>query len=183
MADSERSVLPLEAKKRILRERADKLAREIQADTATDHDLEVVEFMLAHERYGIESVYIREVYPLKDYTPIPCTPAFVMGIINFRGQMLSIIDLRMFFDLPGKGMTDLNRVIILHGDMMEFGILADEIKGVRRVSSQAMQTSLTNITGLRDAYIKGVTPDRLIVLDAERILGDKSIIVHEEVDI
>jgi purine-binding chemotaxis protein CheW len=67
----------------ILKARACELAREPRRDDA-EH-VEIVEFMLANERYGLESCYVREVYPLKDYTPLPCTPSFVLGLINVRG--------------------------------------------------------------------------------------------------
>lgn len=92
-------------KKRILKERARLLAQEPEKKEAGD-TIEILEFSLAHERYGIETSFIREVYPLKEYTPLPCTPAFVFGLINVRGQVLSIIDMRKFFELPEKGISD-----------------------------------------------------------------------------
>ena len=74
-----------EEKQKILRARAQALAREPEAEEAARRTLEVVEFLLAYETYGIESSYVREVYPLKAFTPLPCTPPFVLGIINIRG--------------------------------------------------------------------------------------------------
>ncbi len=89
-----------------------------------------MKFLLTHENYGIESVYVREVHPLKELTPLPCTPSFVLGIINVRGQILSVIDLKKFFDLPAQEPTSLNKVIIFHNNRIEFGILADAVIGV-----------------------------------------------------
>jgi len=100
---------PTPAEKRaILKKRAQVLARAPKREDEAGECLEVVEFLLAYEQYGIESSYIREVYPLKDLTPLPCTPPFVLGIINVRGQILSVIDLKKIFDLPQKGLTELN---------------------------------------------------------------------------
>lgn len=168
-------------KEQILRIRAEELAREIATSELDTERIEVVEFSLAHENYAIELNYIREVYPLKELTPVPLTPPFVLGIINFRGQILSIIDLKQFFDLPDKGLTDSNRIIILHNEEMEFGILADEILGVRFIPTSRIQNNLPTLTGIREEYLKGITKDRVVVLNGEKILTDKKIIVHEEV--
>jgi len=170
----------LEEKKKILRSRAKLLAREPQKQPDAQHSLEVVEFILAYETYAIESSYVREVYPLREYTPLPGTPSFVLGIINVRGQILSVIDIKQFFDLPEKRLTDLNKVIILQKNEMEFGILADVILGVSIIPIHAMQTSLPTLTGIRAEYLRGVTSDRIVILDAEKILIDKKMMIHEE---
>jgi purine-binding chemotaxis protein CheW len=170
----------LEVKNNILKARAIALAWQPEDGKAYDEYIEVVEFLLAHEKFGIESKCVREVYPLKELTPVPCTPPFVLGIINVRGKILSVIDIKKFFELHEKGMTDLNRVIIVHNDQMEFGILADSILGVRSIPLLDIQPTLPALTGIRAEYLKGVTEDRLVVLDVEKILSDKKIIVHEE---
>jgi purine-binding chemotaxis protein CheW len=168
--------------RRILRERARLLAREPQSDN-TEEVLVVVEFILAHERYGLESTLIREVYPLKEFTPLPGTPTFIVGLMNLRGQILSITDIRKFFDLPEKGLTNLNRVIILKNHDREFGILADDIVGMRTIALKDLQFSLPTLTGLRAEYLKGVTPDRLVVLEGEKLLTDDRLLVHTEVEL
>lgn len=170
-----------EEKKRVLKARAITLAQEPEEEAAAEEYLEIVEFFLAYEKYGIDSSYVREVYPLKELTPMPCAPPFVLGIINVRGQILSVIDIKKFFDLPEKGLTDLNKVIILHSDSTEFGILADVILGVHSVSLSELQPSLPTLTGIRQEYLKGVTKEMLVVLDAAKLLCDKRIIIHEEV--
>ena len=167
--------------KRILRERALALAAEPGETQTLAESIEVVEFLLAHERYAVESAYVREVYPLENLTPLPCTPGFVLGIVNLRGEILSVIDLKKFFDLPEKGLTDLNKVIVLQSGNMLFGILADVIAGVRRIPVSDIQPSLPTLTGVREEYLKGVTPGRTVILDAEKLLTDESIIVQEQV--
>ena len=167
--------------KRILRERALALAAEPGETQTLADSIEVVEFLLAHERYAVESSYVREVYPLENLTPLPCTPGFVLGIVNLRGEILSVIDLKKFFELPEKGLTDLNKVIVLQSGNMLFGILADVIAGVRRIPVSDIQPSLPTLTGVREEYLKGVTPGRTVILDAEKLLTDESIIVQEQV--
>jgi len=176
----ERGWTPLpEESKAILKARAKALAREPEAGNLAGGALEVVSFVLAHETYGIESVYVREVYPLRQLTPVPCTPPFVLGIINVRGQILSVVDLKKFFDLPENGLSDLNKVIIIHHEAMEFGILADRVLGVRSIPLAEIQPTLATLAGIRAEYLRGITRERLVILAAEKILSDRNMRVHE----
>jgi purine-binding chemotaxis protein CheW len=167
-------------RRRILKERAELLARQ-PAEQAEGETIEIVEFLLASEHYGLESRFIREVYPLKDYTPLPGVPPFVLGLLNVRGRVISVVDIKKFFDLPEKGIGDLNKVIIVADDNMEFGILVDEILGVHRLAIGDFGPPLPTLTGIREEYLLGVTGDRMAILDVARILSDKNIVVHEEV--
>ncbi len=171
-----------EAKKRILRARAQALAQAPPKREISETDLEVVEFTLAHEVYGVEAAYVREIHPLRDLTPLPCTPPFVLGLVNVRGQILTVIDIKKFFGLPEKGLTDLNKVILLYSEGLEFGVLADAILGVRRVAPSKLQPSLPTLTGIREEFLKGVTPERVVILDAGKLLSKSNLVVHEEVE-
>jgi purine-binding chemotaxis protein CheW len=169
-----------EEKRKILRDRARLLAANSKADaTAPRSLLEIVEFVLGPERYGIESSRIREIYPLNEFTPLPCTPAFVLGLVNVRGQILSIINIKKLFDLPEKGLTDLNKVIIVNAHSIELGILADAILGTRSIAPEELHPALPTLTGIRADYLQGITKDSLVVLDVEKILADEKILVNE----
>jgi purine-binding chemotaxis protein CheW len=170
-----------EEKRTILRARAKNLAQEPEIKGEAEKYLEVLTFLLAHETYAIETQFIREVYPLTELTPLPCTPDYIFGIINIRGQILTIIDMKKFFDLPEKGITNLNRVIVVQEGDMELGILADEIKGIRNIPVSILNPRLSTMTGIHAEYIKGVTGEGLILLDMERFLKDGQLIIHEEV--
>jgi purine-binding chemotaxis protein CheW len=167
-------------RRRILRQRAELLARQPEEQAEGD-SIEIVEFLLANEHYGLESRFVSEVYPLKDYTPLPGVPPFVLGLLNVRGRVISIVDIKKFFDLPEKGISDLNKVIIVADDNMEFGILADAILGVHHIALRELGPPLPTLTGIREEYLQGVTGDRMAILDVARILADKNIVVHEEV--
>jgi purine-binding chemotaxis protein CheW len=172
-----------EERQKILHARARLLAGSGKAEAKSPRQsLEVVEFILGPEHYGLESSYIREIHPLTEFTPLPCTPAFVLGLVNVRGQILSIIDIKKLFDLPAKGLTDLNKVIVVHADHMELGILADVILGVRSITLEELQPALPTLTGIREEYLKGITRDPMVVLDAAKILADEKILVNDEVD-
>lgn len=167
--------------KEILKNRAKAIGRELLPFKPPEKYIDVVEFILSYETYAIKSLYIKEIYPLKEITPIPCTPSFVMGIINVRREILSVIDIKKFFGLPEKGISDLNKVIITEGNGMKIGILADSIVGVRSIPSSDLQPPPSNLKGLEAEYLKGVVSGPLIVIDILKILSDKNIIVHEEV--
>lgn len=168
-------------RKRILKERALKLAQPPEEDDKSRQFLEVIEFWLAHERYAVEVEYVREVYPLKGLTPVPCTPSFVLGIINIRGQIVSVTDIKQFFDLPRKEITDQSRVLILRNHKMELGILADAVVGERKIPLTDIQSDMPSFIGPREHYVRGVTQDRLVVMNADKFLSDDAIVVHQEV--
>ena len=168
--------------RQILRARAQALARPPERAAVAAASLELLEFRLANECYALETRYVREVYPLKNLTPLPCTPPFVLGIVNVRGRILPVLDLKKFFELPEQGLTDLHRIILVQGHDLELGLLADVIAGVRTIPVDSLQPSLPTLTGIRAEYLKGVTAERLVVLDLDRILTDPKIIVHEEVE-
>ena len=165
----------------ILHTRAQELAREPNAGVSASETLEAVEFDLASERYAFPLAQVREVSLLRELTPVPCTPAFVLGIINVRGEIRTVIDLKKFFDLPDAGITQLNKIILIQNGEMQLGILADAIRGVRRIPLGEMQPALPTLTNIRADYLLGITSDRLVVLDPLKILSDKRILVAEEV--
>ncbi|HXG57446.1 MAG TPA: chemotaxis protein CheW [Thermoanaerobaculia bacterium] len=169
-----------ETARRIFQARAEALAREQEAPEPDDAR-DFVVFELGRETYAIESSFIREIDVLSDLTPLPCTPPFVLGIVNLRGEIVSVIDIRRFFDLPEKGLGDLNKMIVLESPRMRFGLLADAIAGVRRIALRDIQPSLPTLTGIRERYLKGVNSERIVFLDGDKLLSDATIVVQEHV--
>ncbi|MCK9259596.1 MAG: chemotaxis protein CheW [Azoarcus sp.] len=159
----------------IFEARARALAVEPAAEPGAGFD--ALEFTLAREHYAIDTTWVREVYPLREFTPLPGTPSFVLGIIHVRGRVVSVLDLKRFFDLAPIGLSDLNKVIVLANETMEFGILADSIVGVRRLLRAEVQESLPTLTGIRADYLLGITGRREVVLDARKLLSDPAIVV------
>lgn len=168
-----------EATRRILRARAQALAP--APEPAVSEQLDLLAFRLAWEDYAVESRFVREVCALEQLTPVPCTPPFVLGLVNLHGEILSVIDLKAFFELPAQGLTDLNKLIVLAGDGMRFGILADAITGMLGVPVAELQPALSTLTGVRAQYLRGLTPGRTVVLDAGLLLTDDTLVVRDEV--
>lgn len=169
-----------EQSRRILETRAKDLAKP-PARPDDRERLEVLVFSLAGETYGVETCHVREVCQLKDLTAVPCTPPFVAGVINLRGRILAVVDLRRFFELPARGLTELNRIIVLAGNDNELGLLADSVDGVRSVLLADLQDGLPTLTGIRERFLKGVSGRMLAVLDGGRLLADAGLKVNEQV--
>ena len=168
--------------RRILRARAQELAREPAGEIETGEFLEVVEFLVGGERYGVESRHVREIHPVKELTTLPGVPAFVLGVINLRGRIVSVVDFKRLFELPEKGLSDMNKAVIISAAEMELGILADEVTGLRRIPAPSLQPSLPTLTEIRAEYLRGVSADRLVVLDAEKILADSKLVVRDQAE-
>ena len=164
----------------ILKARAKAVARKIEGSPLGEASIEVVCFLLGQEKYGIESRYVREVCPLNDLTPLPGAPSFVLGIVNVHGQVLSVIDIRQFFDLPHGGVGDLDRLIVLQHGSMKFTLFCNAILGGVEVPTSELQSGLPTLTGIRAEYLKGVTRDRVAMLDGAKLLSDEKMIVREE---
>ncbi|MBF8277280.1 MAG: chemotaxis protein CheW [Candidatus Brocadiaceae bacterium] len=171
-----------EESERILQARAKTLSAEYRAPKSGE-SIDVVEFHLASERYAVAAQYVRAVCPLSDLTKIPCTPSFVLGIINVHGQFLSVIDIKKYFNFPPKKIEGAHKVIILCSDEMEFGIVADNVTGVRRVFLSEMQPSFPALAGIQEEYLVGITNDRMVIFNAKSLLSDRKIVVNEQVDI
>lgn len=164
----------------IMEERARKLAQVPEARYAGE-TYEVLTFGLGAERYCIETRYTREVVRLVDYTPIPGTPDFVVGATHLRGEVVCIIDLRKFFGVAQRGLSDLSRVIVLGTETTELGIVADQVFEVSGLRAQEILHPPES-TEVGHEYLLGVTRDAAIVLDGAALLRDpKLTIEHGEI--
>lgn len=165
----------------ILRQRAAKLAEEEeQAD-----DIEEVPFIRirlgAAETYGIPFSRLNEIYPAHNLCEIPCTPEFVLGVINWRGKLLSVLNVGAFFGKPAPGITQDTQIAIVHANGAEVGILVDSVES----DDLYRPAELAPISGgEKDGnsnYVLGIHSGRVAILDIEALLGDKALLVggHE----
>lgn len=172
--------ISIEENEKILKNRAAKFAIENKKNEKEEY-IEVLKFIIADEIYAIESKFIREVYPLRKFTTLPCTPEFILGIINIRGQIISIMDIRRFFNLPSKGLTNLNRVIIIKTKNIEIGILADKVLNVKKINQKNILKTLPTLTEIREEFLLGITNRQVVIIDVVKLLNDEKIIVCDQV--
>ena len=163
----------------ILRDRARHLARP-PARGAVAEACDVLEFGLAGERYALEAARVLDVQPLRELAPLPGTPPFLRGIVNVHGALVGVVDLRKFFGLPERGIADLHRVVLLGDGARAIGLLADTVEGVIALDLATVESSLPTLGGIREDFVRGVTADGLVVLDAGAILADPRLVVDEE---
>ena len=162
----------------ILKERANALAIRLNLNPHSSEGTPIVEFSLFPEKYAIEARYVREVLTIKQITPIPGTPDYVMGVINYRGKIISIINLKILLGLKEKGLTEMNKALLLESGEMEFGIIVDGIIGSSNVVDEQLASPPLTISSRGAEFLSAITDSGVIMLDAERMLNSKQLIVN-----
>jgi purine-binding chemotaxis protein CheW len=164
----------------VLHQRAELLAKNFTQEENID-DVEIIEFIINNEHYGIESLHVKNVLPAKNITKLPNTPAFLVGIVNIHGVITSIINLKVIFDLPNTPINDNHKIIILNSEVIKIGILADEIIKIDNINVKNLQSSLPVLTGIRTEFLLGITQDQKIILNADKLINHEMLIVNDYV--
>ena len=162
----------------ILAERARAFAQPVVERDETSFS-ELLTFRLAGREYAIETQHIHEVFIVHEITPVPGVPDFIVGICAFRGEIISVVDLRAFFGIPKRGLTDLNRVIVLSDETVTFGILADYITDIYVRPVDQFSPIVPGTTPIPQRYLLGVTDGSVLVLDAAAILADPALVIDQ----
>ncbi len=168
-------------RERVLGERARRLGRPV-APRGAANDVDLLVFDLAREHYAFETRYVRDVFTLEELTPVPCTPPHVLGIVNLRGEIVAVIELKRLLGLPERGLTNATRAVVLREGAIEFGVVADAVVGVRAVPAAAILPAPATLAGINAEFLRGVTGEGLIVFDAARVIAHPAMIVDDEVD-
>ena len=168
-----------ERAREVLDARARALARVQQVEPDAGEVLEVATFVLAEERYAVETRFVSEIIRLTDCTRVPGTPDFLWGVTNLRGEILSVIDLRRFFDLPAGELSDESRVVVLGGERPEFGVLAESAHEVITLRRDELLEPPGSVIGPGRESLRGVTRDALIVLDGAVLLQDARLFIDQ----
>ena len=161
----------------ILEERARRLALPLTA--GEEKSLQVVSFSIGAEKFIIESQYVQEINKLHDYTPVPDTPNFIVGVTNIRGTVLALVDIAKFFTMPSRGITDLTRVIVLGQQQFEFGLLAATAHDALAIEPSDILEVPDGISASTKKYLKGVTAIASLFLDGQLLLSDERLILDQ----
>ena len=157
-----------ESVRELLEERARELARPMGQFTAGE-TLEVITFALANEVYAVESRYVTAVFQLLDLSPLPGAEPPVFGVTAWRGDLLSILDLRRVLGISVAALNDLSWVIVLGEDRAAFGLLADAGQELVTLSAAQLREPPEGVAAKRE-YLRGVTADAVLVLDVKTLL-------------
>jgi purine-binding chemotaxis protein CheW len=147
-------------------------------------ELKVIVFTLAHEEYGIEVDKVRTIERMVPITRVPKTPTFVKGVINLRGIVIPVIDLRGRFGLAETEYTENSRIIIVSANDLEVGFIVDSANDVMDVMSDKIENPPEVVGGIKAKYISGVAKigesRLLILLNLVEVLSRNEIIQLEQ---
>ncbi len=122
----------------------------------SDELLQIVTFRLATEEYGVDVMGVQEIILIGRMTQLPQVPAYLSGLINLRGHIIPVIDLRKRFSLLATKKTDQSRVIILNIESRTIGIIVDEVNEVLRVNRNRIEKAPATLVGNSEAYMQGL---------------------------
>lgn len=140
---------------------------------------QLVSFMLDEVEYGVDILCVHEILRFPDITRLPNTPDFIKGVINLRGNVIPVVDVRIRFGFPVGEVTDLTRIIVIETNGKQVGLLVDNVHQVVRIPMTSIDPPSDLITGMSEDFISGIgrLKDRLIV-----ILNMSNIIFLEDSD-
>lgn len=164
--------------RRILEDRARALAGALVADEPLD-TVELVVLTVGSERYGVDADRVREVRPLAELTPVPGTPPCWAGIVNVRGSLHPVLDLRWYLGLPRADGDRAEKVVLAAAAGLTVGLMVEDASGVRSVPADAIGPPLGGASEAVSATVRGVTDDLLAILDVEALLADPQLVVKE----
>jgi|SRR5579859_1373846 len=162
----------------ILEERAQALAR-VPASEAARHEAELVVLTLGPERYGVDILQVQTIQALTGLARVPGLPPFWAGLVNLRGRLYPVLNLRRYLALPGQP-AEGGKVVLVAGANLSVALWVDDVLEIRRVPLEQISAPLADAAtaAQRGAGVRGVTPDFLVVLDLDILLGDPRLLVQ-----
>ncbi|MBW7454725.1 chemotaxis protein CheW [Paenibacillus sepulcri] len=149
-------------------------------------EIKVIVFGLASEEYGIEVEKVRTIERMIPITRVPKTPSFIKGVINLRGVVLPVIDLRGRFGLEESEATESSRIVIVAVDDLEVGFIVDTANDVIDIDTDNIDTPPEVVGGIQAKYLQGVAKigdsRLLIMLNLSEVLNKKEIIQLEQLE-
>ena len=144
----------------------------------TEQEGKYLAFILNNETYGIEILRVREIIGLMDVTTVPQTPEYMKGVINLRGKVIPVIDLRLKFSMQEKEHTDETCVIVVEVNNTSIGIIVDSVSEVLEITRGEIEESPHFGQDIDTSYIMGlgkVKEKIVILLDIEEILSSEEL--------
>jgi purine-binding chemotaxis protein CheW len=143
-------------------------------------------FLMANEKYGLEILKVREIMGMMDVTSVPTTPAFIRGVINLRGKVIPVVDLRLKFGIEAKEDTQRTCIIVVHlahtGQEMTMGIIVDEVSDVLDIDQNQIEPPPSFGANIRTDFILGmgkVDQKVMTLLDIDRVLTEQEVSLVE----
>ena len=147
----------------------------VSASDPNDEVLQWVTYRLDEETYGVNVMQVQEVLRYTEIAPVPGAPDYVLGIINLRGNVVTVIDTRSRFGLPSAQTTDNSRIVIIESEEQVVGILVDSVAEVVYLRSSEIDSAPNVGTEESAKFIQGVSNQKgelLILVDLNKLLSD-----------
>lgn len=144
---------------------------------AEDAERQLVVFDLAGEIYGVNIETVREIIRMQAVTFVPDAPDFVEGVINLRGRVIPVIDLRRRFGLTVTEETSDSRVLVVDSEGEDLGVIVDAVTEVQRIAEDSIEPVSSLVSTEQSDYIVGITKvgeQLIILLDLDRAIGNES---------
>jgi purine-binding chemotaxis protein CheW len=165
---------PADRDRELLRERARRLARPLGDASEHTTRLDAVSFSLGRERYAVAVSNVFAVFRLSSLTPLPGARAPVIGLTQWRGDVLTVLDVRGLVGAVTTALDDLARVIVLGVDRPEFGLLADRLDDPLRLDAGAVFPLSAERASRASDIVRGITSDAVVILDAPALVARQS---------
>ncbi|CUH96110.1 hypothetical protein P22_2198 [Propionispora sp. 2/2-37] len=150
-------------------------AENVEPNTAyLSNEVQMVAFKLGREEYGIDILQVQEIKKMTDITRVPHTPDYIKGVMNLRGSVLPVIDLKTRLGLMDQEYTDDTRIIIVKVDEIAVGMIVDAVSEVLAISQEQIEAPQESVGGVSTDYLSGVGKMEnrlLILLNLEAIIG------------
>ncbi|MEJ5328730.1 MAG: chemotaxis protein CheW [Desulfobaccales bacterium] len=158
-------------------------ARSVEQTGLRAREGKYLTFVLAGEDFGLEILKVREIIGMLDITPIPQTPAYVKGVINLRGRVIPVIDLRLKFGLPPMDYGERTCIIVVDVKTaqgpMQMGVVVDAVSEVLNVGTEDLEPPPAFGHDLNHSYILGIAKTKgsiKILLDIDRVLSAEELL-------
>ncbi|MBV2123080.1 MAG: chemotaxis protein CheW [Candidatus Thiodiazotropha sp. (ex Ctena orbiculata)] len=138
--------------------------------------IQFVTFILMDEVYGINVMQVQEVLRVTEIAPVPGAPSYVLGIVNLRGNVVTVIDTRKRFGLPSVEVSDNSRIVVIESEKQVVGILVDAVAEVVELGEDEIDAAPNVGTEESSRYIQGVATQEgrlLILVDLNKLLTDE----------
>ena len=147
------------------------------ADQGTQSEQQLVVFDLGSESYGVDIGSVREIIRMQEITSLPRMPEYVEGVINLRGKVTPVVDLRKRFRIDATEYTKETRIVVVDVGKQDIGVIVDAVTEVLRISSEGIEPPSSVVTTAESDYLMGIVKlaERLIILlDLDRVLAEQA---------
>lgn len=156
------------------------------SQSSTRNERQIVAFSLGSETYGVDIASVREIIPVQKIVSVPRAPEFVEGIINLRGRVIPVLDLRKHFGFEQKKGDPNQRIVLVEAGDESIGVIVDAVSSVLRIPEESVEPAASVIVGNEIDYIQGIAKvgeELVVLLDLTKIISDAEKRTLREVDL